>query len=443
MKDVKNFMYDQWVYTINPDAECPIMLLNAEIGLMVFGDAFARELYTLDAMGKKCIRVFINSVGGSVVEGMSIYDAISNTDAQVDTYCVGLALSIAAIIFQAGDNRYIMDYGQLMYHDPYNLDGSEDKGLESIRQSLVMMISNKNGIDRDTIASMMNSETWINAEEAVSMGFADELITSTRKKVEDVNKQETIVNKLNIAGLFMNKFVEDIKNTDAKEEKMAKKEIKNRVKRNDIVDLSEVNPVMDSAEVEDAQEAVEEANEQLEDAKEDLIDAMEDESEESDGDVQDKAMDLKDTNNMSDDGDNQGEDDDDVEDKADDVKSLKAQLKACMEELQVIKDAKAKSDAAAFSSKVEAMLNSFVKQGRIKEDAKDKWSKLASANYDETVALIETLPVNKVNPKIDTFRTKQEAKQADVIKNVSNSKNFIQNKLAAAAEKRSKTWNIK
>src|SRR5690348_5015887 len=101
-----------WLYTVDPDAERPVMLINTHIGFDeaegfgVMGDAFQRELLQLDALcienNKGPIQVWINSPGGIVTDGMSIYSAILKSTTKVDTYCVGMAASIAGVIFQAG-----------------------------------------------------------------------------------------------------------------------------------------------------------------------------------------------------------------------------------------------------------------------------------------------------------------------------------------------------
>jgi len=187
-------MITEFTYCDNPEAEVPKMFIDKEVGGRdedgnpnIDGSLFMKELMCLsDQLGKKTIEVWINSPGGIVTEGMKIYTAMLESKATVNTYCFGMAASIAGVIFQAGNNRCMLDFSSLMYHNPYQDDGDKDKGLEAIRQQIVTMIATRTGKDADTIAKVMNKETWILADEALENGFCDTVKPSdarNRKKI--------------------------------------------------------------------------------------------------------------------------------------------------------------------------------------------------------------------------------------------------------------------
>ena len=121
-------MVSEFKYCPNPDADVPKMFIDNQIGGKdadgnpgIDGNRFMKELLCLsDEMGKKNIQVWINSEGGFVQEGQSIYAGILHSKAKVDTVCYGLAASISGVIFQAGRRRYMTDYANLMYHPAYN-----------------------------------------------------------------------------------------------------------------------------------------------------------------------------------------------------------------------------------------------------------------------------------------------------------------------------------
>lgn len=169
------------------------MLINKHIGFDsidgqgIDGSSFQSELLYLDTLGKKRIQVWINSPGGSVIDGYSIYNAILKTNTPVDTYCVGIAASIAGVIFQSGRKRIMCDYGILMYHNPF---GGTDKSLDAIRMSLVKMISTRSGIGESEIESIMNAETFIDASTAVEMGFADGIESSKKANTKYAPKTD-------------------------------------------------------------------------------------------------------------------------------------------------------------------------------------------------------------------------------------------------------------
>src|SRR5580693_4406944 len=137
------------MYCTDTSAEEPIMLINKHIGFDekdgqgIDGSLFQAELLALDRIGKKRIQVWINSPGGTVMDGYNIYNAILKSDTKVDTYCVGICASIAAVIFQAGRKRIMADYGLLMYHNPYGGTGGDE--LDAMRNSICTMIAVSTG----------------------------------------------------------------------------------------------------------------------------------------------------------------------------------------------------------------------------------------------------------------------------------------------------------
>jgi ATP-dependent protease ClpP protease subunit len=172
----------QYVHNISSDE--PIMMLDKHIGgwdekngYGIDGSRFASELMALDGMGKKRIQVWINSTGGSVVDGYNICNAILKSKTKVDTYCAGIAASMAGVIFQCGRKRVMADYGILMYHNPYtpDKDGSDEGVIKSMKESLNKIICQKSGMDEQAVGVMMDRTSFINAEEARSMNLCDEI----------------------------------------------------------------------------------------------------------------------------------------------------------------------------------------------------------------------------------------------------------------------------
>jgi ATP-dependent Clp endopeptidase proteolytic subunit ClpP len=178
-------IYD-FLYTVNPLSDEPVMLLNKQIGsdadgIGIQGDLFQAELLALDEMKPKRIQIYINSIGGVVDDGFNIFNAILKSKTPVDTYCVGMAASVAGVIFQAGRKRIMADYGILMYHNP---SGGDDKSLQFYKQSLMKMLVAKTGKTEDEWIKICNRETFYDAEEAKSVGLCDEIEPS-----EDFNKK--------------------------------------------------------------------------------------------------------------------------------------------------------------------------------------------------------------------------------------------------------------
>jgi ATP-dependent Clp endopeptidase proteolytic subunit ClpP len=168
-------------YAHNIDSDEPIMLINKHIGfdsedgMGIDGSLFQQELLALDQMNKKRIQIWINSVGGVVMDGYNICNAILKSNTRVDTYCLGMAASIAGVIFQTGRKRVIADYGILMYHNPYTSTNDTSPLLDQMKDSLNTIISKKSGMDSDAVHRMMDRTSFIGSSEAKAMGLCDEI----------------------------------------------------------------------------------------------------------------------------------------------------------------------------------------------------------------------------------------------------------------------------
>lgn len=167
-------------YTINPKADKPIMLINKAIGGEngINGADFQSELLYLDSLNKESIEIHINSVGGVISDGWNIFSGIISSKTPVNTTCVGLCASTASWLFQAGNERKMMDYGILMMHNPHG--NGESKVLELFKNSIVKMTSSRSGINENAISDMMDAETWVNAENAKIMGLCSDVITTKK-----------------------------------------------------------------------------------------------------------------------------------------------------------------------------------------------------------------------------------------------------------------------
>jgi ATP-dependent Clp endopeptidase proteolytic subunit ClpP len=173
------------------------MLLYGEIGGAdgINGTQFANELYELESLGIERCTVRINSPGGSVLDGYSIFSAIQNTGMRVDTCIDGMAASIAGVIAMAGKSVRMASHGLLMLHNP-SLEGKGDDNkaakeqevLDAIKNSLVTIYSEKRGQNPDAIAGMMNKETWLSASEAMEHGLVDEIFDNSRMPKLDLKE---------------------------------------------------------------------------------------------------------------------------------------------------------------------------------------------------------------------------------------------------------------
>ena len=159
------------------DGEATIHLYD-EVGAFGAGSKdFLADLAKLDGQH---IHLRINSPGGSVVEGTAIYNALRRHKGGLTVHIDALAASMASVIAMAGAPVYIADNALLMIHNPWTVSAGdadqlrrEADLLDKLKSTLVNAYTRKTGMDTEKVTAMMDEETWLDATEAVALGFAD------------------------------------------------------------------------------------------------------------------------------------------------------------------------------------------------------------------------------------------------------------------------------
>jgi ATP-dependent Clp protease protease subunit len=171
----------------NTTGDSAELLIYDEIGKSPFNDdaigasQFIAELDALPA-SVRALTVRLNSPGGSVFDGISIFNALREQETAkgrtVTTIVDGLAASIASLIAMAGSQRRIAENGLLMLHKAWgvvigNADDMRKSGetFDKIDDTIVGTMSKRSGQTEDAIRAMMSVETWLSADESVAQGF--------------------------------------------------------------------------------------------------------------------------------------------------------------------------------------------------------------------------------------------------------------------------------
>lgn len=105
------------------------------------------------------ITMYVSSPGGEVSSGLAVYDAMQAVSCPVKTVCVGMAASIAAILFAAGDQREILPHARVMIHDPMVADGISGSALQIHSVAKDMMKT------RETVGQILAKHTGHTLEE--------------------------------------------------------------------------------------------------------------------------------------------------------------------------------------------------------------------------------------------------------------------------------------
>lgn len=168
------------------------MLKNREVECV--GEINAESVYSLCRQlrhlqrenPQKEITMYINSPGGSLTDGLALYDVMKGISCPVRTICLGLAASMGAFIFAAGSERDILPHGRVMIHDPLiQRTGGSALQLYEVSQSLMrtrehvaQLLAQFTGRTLDEIYEKTRHDSYFDAEEAVAFGLADRIITT-------------------------------------------------------------------------------------------------------------------------------------------------------------------------------------------------------------------------------------------------------------------------
>lgn len=135
----------------------------------------------------KDISLYVNSPGGSVTAGMSIYDTMQFIKPDVSTLCIGQAASMGAVLLTGGakDKRFVLPHSRCMIHQP--LGGFQGQASDfdihareilSIRDRLNALLSKHTGQDVDKVNLDTERDNFMTAEEAVGYGLVDKVVTN-------------------------------------------------------------------------------------------------------------------------------------------------------------------------------------------------------------------------------------------------------------------------
>ena len=150
----------------------------------VDASVLVKDIAAIDA---DTIHLRINSPGGSVFDGMAIYNSLKQHKAKVITHIDGLAASIASIIALAGDEIVAGEGAYMMIHSPWSvvIGDSEDLRkeadlLDKVAGTISEIYQNKSGMKSDEVLDMMAAETWMTGAEALENHFIDKVETSEK-----------------------------------------------------------------------------------------------------------------------------------------------------------------------------------------------------------------------------------------------------------------------
>lgn len=164
-----------------------IIMLHEEVNATTSSLIVSQLLYLEGQDASKDISLYINSPGGSVTDGLAIYDTMQYIRCDVSTICMGLAASMGAFLLAAGTKgkRYALPNSDIMIHQPSG--GAKGQATDinihaqhilQTKQRLNEILAEKTGQPIDKVAADTERDNFMTAQQALEYGIVDKVITN-------------------------------------------------------------------------------------------------------------------------------------------------------------------------------------------------------------------------------------------------------------------------
>jgi ATP-dependent Clp protease protease subunit len=180
-----------------------IIFLGTAIDDDVANSVIAQLLFLQMDDGKKDINIYINSPGGSVTAGLAIYDTMQFLTCDVNSYCIGMAASMGAVLLAAGSKgkRFALPNSDIMIHQVSGGARGQASDVErtveymfKLKKRLINILAKHTGQTYDKVLVDSDRDYYLTADEAKTYGLIDEVVKS-RKDLPAAVISESNANK--------------------------------------------------------------------------------------------------------------------------------------------------------------------------------------------------------------------------------------------------------
>ena len=179
---------------------------------------FRNELFS----GKGPITLWINSPGGDCIAASQIYTMLMDYPDEVTVKIDGIAASAASVIAMAGTKVLMAPTALMMIHNPATITMGDHEDmkraiemLDEVKESIINAYEIKTGISRIKLSHLMDAETWMNANKAIELGFADDVLKD--EKQSEPTFSAYAFSRKAVATNLLNKMAEKTKPIQAEE----------------------------------------------------------------------------------------------------------------------------------------------------------------------------------------------------------------------------------
>ncbi|CCB89837.1 ATP-dependent Clp protease proteolytic subunit [Simkania negevensis] len=170
-----------------------IVFIGTEINDQVANAVVAQLIFLRAEDPKKDISIYINSPGGIISAGLAIYDTMRFLGVDINTYCIGQAASLGALLLCAGTKgkRYALTHSRMMIHQPIGgiTGSSADIHIQAqeilyMKNALAKIIAEHTGQPLEKIIEDSERDFYMGPQDAVKYGLIDKVVEPTKKKEE-------------------------------------------------------------------------------------------------------------------------------------------------------------------------------------------------------------------------------------------------------------------
>ena len=173
-----------WNWVRDSDEERTLYLNGVISEETWWGDEVTPKLFKDELLASTGdITVWINSPGGDVFAASQIYNMLMEYTGKVTVKIDGLAASAASVIAMAGGDVYMSPVSMLMIHNPSTIAIGDSEEmmrakalLDEVKESIINAYELKTGLSRTKLSHLMDAESWMNANKAIELGFADKIM---------------------------------------------------------------------------------------------------------------------------------------------------------------------------------------------------------------------------------------------------------------------------
>lgn len=212
-----------WNWTDSSDADRTLTINGTIAEESWFDDDVTPELFKNElTAGNGDITVWINSPGGDCVAAARIYNMLTEYAGRVTVKIDGLAASAASVIAMAGDKILVSPVSMLMIHNPATIAMGDHTDMQKaidmlneVKESIMNAYAAKTGLSRAKLSRLMDEETWMNANRAVELGFADGIIE--RAIPESITENKAVqFSRRSVNAALLNKLTTKLGDTQTK-----------------------------------------------------------------------------------------------------------------------------------------------------------------------------------------------------------------------------------